>query len=161
MSDLNEACAAYLELRQRTRSVQLATLNAEAEAEASYAPCVWLESVCYLFLSGLSSHTGNLLRHPRLSLLLLDEGGANPFARMRASLQGSAEVVDRDDARFAAIMAEFHRNFGKVMELLEPLPDFRLFRISSTGGSFVRGFGQAYEIFGDGMDQLRHVDPRR
>ena len=162
MSELDDACAEYLQLRERCRSVQLATINGEARPEASYAPCVWHESACYLFLSGLSSHTGNLLRHPEISLLLLDDAaGANPFARKRASLHGAAEVVDRDDALFAGIMQEFHKSFGKVMQLLEPLPDFRLFRVKPASGSFVRGFGQAFEIIGADMDQLRHVDPRR
>ncbi len=163
MSDLDDACAEYLQLRDRCRSVQLATINDKAMPEASYAPCVWDESDCYLFLSGLSSHTGNLLRHPEISLLLLDDStaGGNPFARKRASLHGVAEVVERDDVLFTRIMQEFHRSFGKVMQLLEPLPDFRLFRISMSSGSFVRGFGQAFEIFGAGMKQLRQVDPRQ
>ncbi len=163
MSELDDACAEFLQLRNRCRSVQLATINGEARPEASYAPCVWHESDCYLFLSGLSSHTGNLLRQPEISLLLLDETatGANLFARKRASLHGVAEVIERDDALFARIMQEFHRSFGKVMQLLEPLPDFRLFRIKTTSGSFVRGFGQAFEIAGAEMNQLRQVDPRK
>ena len=57
-------------------------------------------------------------------------------------------------------MHEFHRSFGKVMELLEPLPDFRLFRVRIGGGSFVRGFGQAFQIVGADLDELEHVDPR-
>ena len=163
MSDLDDACAEYLQLRDRCRSVQLATINDEARPEASYAPCVWHGSDCYLFLSGLSSHTDNLLSHPRISLLLLDDSaaGANAFARKRASLHGVAEVIERNDVLFARIMQEFHQSFGKVMQLLEPLPDFRLFRINTTSGSFVRGFGQAFEIFGADMNQLRHVDPRQ
>lgn len=161
MSDLDQACEEYLQLRERCRSVQLATINHDTRPEASYAPCVWFESDCYLFLSGLSSHTGNLLRRPEISLLLLDDAAANPFARKRASLHGRAEVIERDDALFARIMQEFHRSFGKVMQLLEPLPDFRLFRVDTTSGSFVRGFGQAFDIVGPEMKQLRPVDPRQ
>ncbi len=72
---MDEMRAAYLQLREQSRSVQLATVNADSAPEASYAPCVWIESDCYLFLSGLSSHTGNLLRQPDISLLLLDNLG--------------------------------------------------------------------------------------
>ncbi len=159
MNEADETRADFLRLRDNTRSVQLATINPAAGPEASYAPCVWQGNDCYLFLSGLSSHTTNLLANPRISLLLLEESAAaaNPFARKRASLQGAAAVVERDDPDFASIMNEFHRSFGKVMQLLEPLPDFRLFRVSIDGGSFVRGFGQAFTIDGDDLDP---VDPR-
>lgn len=164
MSELEDARAEFLQLRDGCRSVQLATVNGEACPEASYAPCVYHDKHFYLFLSGLSSHTGNLLRDPRIGLLLLDEttpDRANLFARKRASLGGRAEVIARQDPMFASVIGEFHRSFGKVMELLEPLPDFQLFRISIVGGSYVRGFGQAYTVGGDEMDQLNHVDPRQ
>jgi len=148
-------------LRQSTTSVQLATINRENSPEASYAPCVWYQDDCFLFLSGLSSHSGNLLRNPEISLLLLDQGeSANAFARKRASLHGRARVIARDDAIFAPVMQEFHRSFGKVMQLIEPLPDFRMFRVTLKAGSFVRGFGQAYALEGDKLERLAPVDPR-
>lgn len=163
MSEIEDARQAYLQLRAATRSVQLATLNPSAQPEASYAPCVWYRIDCYLFLSGLSSHTGNLLRDPAISLLLLEEAerAVNPFARQRASLHGSAYPIDREQRLHAEVMREFHRCFGKVMRMIEPLPDFQLFRVALRRGSFVRGFGQAYELAGDNLDLLEPVDPRR
>lgn len=161
MSDLEDARQAYLELRDGTRSVQLATLTPASLPEASYAPCVWYRNDCYLFLSALSSHSANLLHNSAIGLLLLEQpGGANPFARQRASLHGDARPVGRDQPLFAEVMQEFHRCFGKVMQMLEPLPDFRLFRVELHGGSFVRGFGQAYRLSGDDLDRLDPVDPR-
>ncbi len=164
MSELEDARAEYLQLRDGCRSVQLATVDSKGLPEASYAPCIFREQHFFMFLSGLSSHTTNLLHNPRISLLLLDQTAAdrgNLFARRRASLHGSVDVVARDDPLFTRVMPEFHEIFGKVMQLLEPLPDFRLFRVSPSRGSYVRGFGQAYEIGGDGMDELYPVDPRK
>lgn len=163
MSELEQTRNEFLQLRDRTQSVQLATLNANSEPEASYAPCIWYQNDCYLFLSGLSSHTGNLLRNKSISLLLLDENAAsaNAFARKRASLHGRAETVARDDSLFACVMEQFGNSFGNVMQLIEPLPDFRLFRVKTSGGSYVRGFGQAYEIVEGDSNQLRPVDPRQ
>lgn len=161
MSTSEDASRDYRALRQSATSVQLATINPDDLPEASYAPCVWLEGDCFLFLSALSSHTGNLRHNPRISLLLLDHGeAANAFARKRASLQGSARIIDRDDDIFTRVMREFHRNFGKVMQIIEPLPDFVLFRVSLEAGSFVRGFGQAYRLEGEGLMQLVPLDPR-
>lgn len=161
MSQAEDARQDYQALRQSTTSVQLATINPEHRPEASYAPCVWYQDDCFLFLSGLSSHSDNLLNNPNISLLLLDQGeSANAFARKRASLHGSARVITRDDAIFAPVMREFHRSFGKVMQLIEPLPDFRLFRVTLEAGSFIRGFGQAYALEGDKLERLAPIDPR-
>jgi putative heme iron utilization protein len=163
LSDLNDAREAYLALRESTTSVQLATLGADQSPEASYAPCVWSEGKCYLYLSGLSSHCRNLLNNPKISLLLVDDtvSTVNPFARVRASLHGRARVINRDDSEFAGLMRIFHHRFGKVMALIEPLPDFRLFQVHADSGSFIRGFGQAYALSGDELDELQAVDPRR
>lgn len=162
MTDSNDAREAYLALRESTTSVQLATLGANQTPEASYAPCVWYQGDCFLYLSGLSSHCVNLLHNPKISLLLLDDAArvANPFARVRASLQGSAGVIDRDDSEFTRVMRVFHQRFGKVMEIIEPLPDFRLFQVAASSGSFIRGFGQAYTLSGSELDQLVPVGPR-
>lgn len=162
MTNFNDARDDYLALRESTTSVQLATLDEDLGPEASYAPCVWLEGDCYLFLSGLSSHCGNLMRNPRIGLLLVDAAAApNPFACKRASLQGCASVINRDDAVFARVMETFHDRFGKVMQVIEPLPDFRLFRVQAKSGSFIRGFGQAYALNGPELDRLVPVDPRK
>ena len=163
MTELADPREDYLALRESTASVQLATLNPDNNPAASYAPCVWFDGDCYLYLSGLSSHSANLEGNPKISLLLLDEAAkaANAFARKRASLQGKAQIIKRDDAVFTRVMRMFHERFGKVMQIIEPLPDFRLFRVVATSGSFIRGFGQAYELSGAGLDQLLPVDPRK
>lgn len=163
MSDADDAHREYLELLQGAAGAHLATLDTEGRAEASYAPCVWYEHDCYLFLSRLSRHCGNLERNPRLGLMLLEDAGSAPnaFARKRIGLQGRAEVVGRDDALFATVLDLFHRRFGEIMQVLESLPDFYLFRIEIEAGSFVRGFGQAYALDGERLDRLRHIDPRK
>lgn len=161
MTETDEANAAYQALLQKTECAQLATLDAAGNPAASYAPCVRHEDDFYLFLSALSKHTGNLTRDPRIGLLLLDDVGASPnaFARPRVSLRGKVEIVARETALFAAALAEFRRRFGEVVQLLESLPDFTLFRIRAESGTFIRGFGQAYDLEGAKLDRLRHIGP--
>lgn len=163
MTELDDPREDYLALLESAVSVQLATLTCDKNPEASYAPCVWFDGDCYLYLSGLSSHSANLEGNPKVGLLLIDEAAKSPnaFARKRASLQGTAQIIKRDDAVFTRVMRMFHERFGKVMQIIEPLPDFRLFRVVATSGSFIRGFGQAYELSGAGLDQLVPVDPRK
>ena len=95
--------------------------------------------------------------------MLIEEAAnaPNAFARKRASLHGTAQIVKNDDVAFANVMQVFHQRFGKVMQVIEPLPDFRLFRVDATSGSFIRGFGQAYELSGSRLDRLVPVDPRK
>jgi hypothetical protein len=44
------------------------------------------------------------------------------------------------------VMSHFKRKFGKVFDMIRPLPDFGLFRLIPDDGLYVRGFGQAFEI---------------
>ena len=162
MSEAQQAQAAYRQLLENGDGAHLATLDADGRPQASYAPCIWHAGDCFLFLSRLSGHCGNLQRDPRLGLMLLEDAAqaANAFARQRVSLQGRAQIVARDDARFARVLECFHQRFGEIMQVLEALPDFHLFRVVAESGSFVRGFGQAYTLEGEGLERLRHIDPR-
>jgi putative heme iron utilization protein len=159
LPDTSSARREFLALRDQASSALLATLSQDGSPAASYAPLVWLDGRCYLFLSELASHTRNLKRCPSLSLMLIEPEAqaANAFARRRITLQGNASLVARGTAEFELALAEFHRRFGKIMELIEPLPDFQLFRLSLHEGRFVKGFGQAYALSGEHLDELTHV----
>jgi putative heme iron utilization protein len=151
----------YLKLRNSTSSAQLATLSQKGLPAASHAPLVWFESHCYLFLSELASHTRHLRNNPAISLILIETESSNAFARQRITLQGEVEVIAREEPLFKSVLQQFHHQFGDVMQVIEPLADFYLFQVNADSGRFIRGFGQAYEIGGDNLDQLIHVDPRR
>ena len=163
MNDPDEVRQEYLDLRQALLSVQIATQGDENIPESSYAPFVWFDGHIYLFLSELARHTRNLRREPAVGLMLIeDEAQArNPFSRRRIYLQGTAQSLTREHDAFAPVLAEFHRRFGAVMEVIEPLPDFHLFRVSIYQGRFILGFGQAYRLTGDDLENLEHIDPRQ
>lgn len=163
MSDSTEVRQDYLTLRENINSAHIATLASNSLPEASYAPCVWVDGNCYLFLSELASHTRNLSHNPAISLMLIEDEAAskNPFARRRVTLQGTVQTIARADDLFVKVLAEFRRRFGGVMNIIEPLQDFHLFQINAHGGRFIRGFGQAYELVGDKLDELKHIDPRK
>lgn len=163
LTDLEDARKDFLKLRDSAPGVQLATLGEDQSPEASYAPCVWLEGSCYLYLSELSGHTANLKRNPGVGLMMIEDAAdaTNPFTRKRVTLRGLASLVAREDDLFDRVMAKFRLRFGGVMRVIEPLPDFHLFRVEAASGSFVRGFGQAYRLTGDLLDQLAHIDPTK
>jgi putative heme iron utilization protein len=161
LNDSEEVRQDYLSLRDTISSLQIATLGSEQMPEASYAPFVWHDNACYLFLSDLAKHTRNLKLNPSISVMMIEDEAKsrNKFARRRIVLQGSVQMIDREQDLFETVLIEFRARFGEVMKLLEPLQDFHLFQITPGSGRFIRGFGQAYAIAGEDFDELVHINP--
>jgi hypothetical protein len=157
--NLTSAQQDFQNLRETLKTVQLATLNADGQPEASYAPFVWFEQNYYLYLSELARHTSNLLGNDSISLLFIEseESSRNLFARRRIILQGEAQAIARDSELFEQIMAQFSQQFGKFIDLIQPLQDFHLFQIKIHSGRFVQGFAQAYELSGPELNDIRHI----
>jgi putative heme iron utilization protein len=143
------------------RSVLMATTSADGVPEASYAPFVRIDdNAFYVNLSELSTHTGNLLATPRVSVMFLqaENDTKQLFARKRLSFDADAELVDRDSTRWCQVMDLFADKFGDIMDLIRPLQDFKLFRIRPRSGVYVRGFAQAYPIEASQLEPLRRVN---
>ena len=151
----------YHKLRGQRRSLQMATIDADGLPEASYAPFVWFENACYLFLSQLARHTQNLNVNPSLGLLLIEDESEtrNQFARRRIIWQGRAEVIDRDYELFKTVMQCFRDRFGDFIDIIEPLQDFQLFKVTPKSGRFIRGFAQAFQLSGEGLIEITHINP--
>jgi putative heme iron utilization protein len=144
------------------KTLQLATLDAAGEPAISYAPFVQDDAGnFYIFVSGLASHTQEILRHPQVAVLLMeDEQEARQlFARTRATYRCEAQVVARDDALFPLMLDALENRFGNVVSLLRGLGDFVLFRLQPQSGRFVMGFGQAFVLVGEGLRELQHIGP--
>ena len=161
VNELDKARREYRALRNNSKAALLATVTQDQIPCASYAPLVWVDNFCYFYLSDLASHTRNLKRCPTISLLLMEDEDQvdNAFARRRITFEATVVIVEREESLFAQVLTEFHHCFGKVMDVIEPLPDFHLFRVELQAGRFVRGFGQAYELTGDHLNDLTHVGP--
>jgi len=149
----------YAHLLEERQSVILGTVNRDGTPEASYAPClIDEERNFYVYLSALSAHSANLKRQPQASVLLMeDETQAEEiFARKRATLACSAEIIVRDTPEFDAQMDAMEAKFGFVAKHIRGMTDFSLFKLKPTSGNLVVGFGAAFKITGEGMGQLTH-----
>lgn len=148
-------------LRDQARSLILATVDGQAVPRASYAPFVRDSGAFYVYLSRLSEHTRDLLQNPVVSIMLIeDEAEASQvFARKRVSYLCESQTLERDGAGYDAVLELLTSRFGNVMILLQTLPDFVLFRLKPVSGRFVSGFGKAYGLTGEGMDQLAPIRP--
>mgnify|MGYP001829130935 CR=1 FL=1 len=157
----DETRAALADHLARVDSLMLATLGADGSPHASYAPFIRdADGAFYIFVSDLSEHTGNLKRCPDVSILLIEDeqDARDPFARRRLSLRVRAAVVPRDDPEWVRLADAFQQRFGRIIEVFRGLGDFRLVQLRPTGGSFVIGFGRAFELAGEHLEQLVHID---
>lgn len=156
---LNEANEHLIRLHEQCGSLMLATVG-ESLPRASYAPYVRdAAGDFYIYVSLLSPHTADLIANPIASVLIIeDESGAKQvFARMRASYLCGVETIHGADPSYPKILEQMAQRFGNVVQLLQSLPDFVLFRLSPRSGRFVTGFGQAYDLAGDRLDRLAPV----
>jgi putative heme iron utilization protein len=152
----------FHELLGNLKTVHLATIDDNNQPEASYTPYVEFESAYYLFISDLSKHTTNLKQNTSISLLFIEDEAncQNPFSRRRAILQGKGVIIQRDSTHYQSVMAQFRNKFGGFIDVIEPLQDFNLFQINAHKGRYIRGFAQAFELTGDALNQIEHIDPK-
>jgi len=159
----HEVCKTLLET---TLSLQLATLGEEGYPHCGYTPFVKLSAsgngsarpCFYIFTSELALHTRDLLRTPRASIMVIeDEASASQiFARTRVYYECDVTEVEREAADYANILDQYQQRHGKMVGLLRELPDFRLFGLLPRSGQFVMGFGKAFQLAGDQLDQFEH-----
>ena len=157
--DIDEVNTQFRTFRDSFHSVQLATVDEHGRPEASYAPCIRDSRYIYVFVSELSRHTTNLIHNPQASLLFIEpeDGARQAFARRRLSYFAHAEEVARGSEAFARQIDNFRQQFGSIIDVLRGLKDFHLLKLVPQSGSYVAGFGKAFELAGDDLDELRHI----
>lgn len=146
-------------LRDQARSLVMATVGENSMPRASYAPFVSDSGCFFVYLSRLSEHTRELIDNPVVSVLLIeDEAAASQiFARKRLTYSCRARSVAATESGYDPILERLTSRFGNVMVVLQSLPDFVLFRLEPVSGRFITGFGRAYELGGEHMDELNHI----
>ncbi|WP_346290612.1 HugZ family protein [Sphaerothrix gracilis] len=157
MSQIESVLEAYQRFPSEVQSLMLSTLNLDGSPHASYAPFVMNQQHrFFIFTSGLSSHTQNLETNGKASILLIADESKTPqiFARQRLSYDCTAELLPKDNAAWTQVCDRFQQRFGTIIEMLRSLPDFRIFQLTPSGGSFIMGFGAAYQVDPDNLDSL-------
>jgi putative heme iron utilization protein len=158
---LGRARQASTALRENLKTVILGTVSSTGLPDASVAPAVLgADGAFYVYISGLSPHTRNLADTGKASVLLIqDEAAAKQLlARQRLAFPCVATSIPRDEATFAVQMRSLKARFGPVMEHLENMADFRMFRLAPARGRLVAGFGQAYDVDPLDWTNLSHVN---
>lgn len=150
--------------KKNVKTLHLSTITNDGKPNASYSPFISDEQgSLYIFVSGLASHTQDLLETPEASVLLVEdeEKTRQIFARQRISYQCSVEIVSNDNQDYSKHLNAMEKRFGNIIELLKTLPDFILFRLTPHQGQYVKGFGKAYKLIGSGLLELKHIQPNK
>jgi putative heme iron utilization protein len=157
MPSFDTVLNAYQSLTETVSSVMLSTVNSDGAPHASYAPYIMDDAYrLYIFTSGLSAHTQNLLKRQQASVLIIEDEAScqQVFARQRITYDCQAEVIERHSAPWEDRANAFEQRFGEIIQMLRPLGDFQIFRLTPYAGRFIMGFGAAYEVNSADLSQL-------
>ena len=163
MSQFETVLAAYQKFPQEFQSLVICTVDKDGMPNASYSPFVMDEQKnIYIYVSGLASHTQNLHAFPKASVLFVEDEAKTQqiFARSRLSFDCEANLIERDTQLWLQIVSQFKTSFGNIIDMLEQLPDFRIFQLKPNSGRFVVGFGAIYEVDPSDFNNLIHVSDK-
>lgn len=143
-ADVNELTA-LARLLRKERVAHLATLREGAPMVSMtlYLPAADF-SAFHVHVSRLAWHTQDMAQDARVALSVAesDDGRADPFTLMRASIRGEAAQLQGEQAELRESwlqrFPEQKVNFG--------LPDFSFWRIAPRKVRFVAGFGRIYNL---------------
>ncbi|MCP5264284.1 MAG: pyridoxamine 5'-phosphate oxidase family protein [Rhodoferax sp.] len=139
-------------LLHHTRVAALGTLDADGAPMVSMVPFAIAPTIPALVLhvSALAAHTGNMTRHPAVSLLVMqpERAGKPVHALPRVTLHGRAETVTREDTRHATVRQAYLDRFPDTEPMMQ-LGDFRLLLVQVSQARQVAGFGAARSVEAD------------
>ncbi|MGE5817006.1 MAG: HugZ family protein [Deltaproteobacteria bacterium] len=113
-----------------------------------------------LHVSRLAAHTRDMLDNPDVSLLITESeaSGKMPQALARVTVQGRAQMLDRDSEKSAVAREVYLSRFPDAAPLFE-FSDFNMFIIEPVSARVVAGFGQAVTITGEELATALSVAP--
>jgi putative heme iron utilization protein len=111
-----------------------------------YAPAPDFRA-CYIHTSRLAYHTQDILRDPRVSLMIAetDDGTRDPQTLARVSIQGEAHMVPPDDPTYGASREIYLSRFPQS-EMTFGFGDFAIYRIKVERARYVAGFARAFNL---------------
>jgi heme oxygenase (biliverdin-IX-beta and delta-forming) len=127
----------------------LGTLHQGAPFVSMVTYAVARDGSFILHVSRLAAHTRDMLDNPHVSLLINESetSGKMPQALARVTVQGSAEMLDRDSEKHTDAREVYLSRFPDAAPLFE-FSDFNIFIIKPVSARVIAGFGQAITITG-------------
>ncbi|MGN7705631.1 pyridoxamine 5'-phosphate oxidase family protein [Chryseobacterium sp. D764] len=136
------------ELINASKSIILATVDAEGNPNSSYAPFAQVEHTFYILVSFMAKHTKNLADGRKTSIMFIEDESATKqiYARERLTIEAGASQIERDSEVWNTVVAQLKETHGKVVDVISEMGDFILIALQPVKGSYVNGFGSAYFV---------------
>ena len=127
----------------------LGTLHQGAPFVSMVTYAVARDGSFILHVSRLAAHTRDMLDNPEVSLLITESeaAGKMPQALARVTVEGRAEMFDRDSQRHIDAREVYLSRFPDAAPLFE-FSDFNIFIIKPVSARVIAGFGRAATITG-------------
>ncbi|MGD1911988.1 MAG: HugZ family protein [Rivularia sp. (in: cyanobacteria)] len=158
--NIEEVRKEYQAFTSVVESLMLGTVDSEENPNVSYTPFVIDEDKnIYVFVSGMSVHTQNLHTNGKASVMFVEDerDSKQIFARRRLTYDCTGSLVEKNNPQWDLIADKFAERFGDIIDALRGLPDFRIFKLTPYKGLFVIGFGAAYRISGENLNDVIHI----
>lgn len=143
------------------QSLMMATVNQDSVPDVSYAPFVVDELFnVYVFVSDIVERTRNLIANGKASLLFIEDESncKHIFARKRVTMQAKAQTVTVNDPDLSEVQQLFNDKFGDFVDLeIISKSDFHLIRMTPFEAGLTKGFGLAFRLTGEGLQQVEHL----
>ncbi|WP_034670172.1 pyridoxamine 5'-phosphate oxidase family protein [Chryseobacterium populi] len=145
------------ELIANTKSIILATVDAEGNPNSSYAPFVQIDNAFYILVSFMARHTKNLSEGRNASVMFIEDEAATKqvYARERLTIEAVVSQIERDTEEWNQIVGKLKVTHGKVVDVISEMKDFILIGLHPIKGSYVNGFGSAYFV-DENLEILEH-----
>ncbi|PRB01218.1 pyridoxamine 5'-phosphate oxidase [Chryseobacterium sp. MYb7] len=136
------------ELINASKSMILATVDAEGNPNSSYAPFVQVDQTFYILVSFMAKHTRNLADGRKTSIMFIEDESATKqiYARERLTIEAAASQIERDSDVWNTVVTQLKEAHGKVVDVISEMGDFILIALQPVKGSYVNGFGSAYFV---------------
>lgn len=136
------------ELINTSKSMILATVDAEGNPNSSYAPFVQINQNFYILVSFMAKHTKNLADGRKTSIMFIEDESATKqiYARERLTIEAAASQIERDSEVWNTVVTQLKEAHGKVVDVISEMGDFILIALQPVKGSYVNGFGSAYFV---------------
>ena len=151
----------YFAFMKKAKSVYISSVDENNKPEISYSPCVVDdEKNVYILVSDLSKRTSSLVQGRNVSVMFIEQEDQceEMYVRIRLIFECSTKQIERKTEKWNEEIPIFLERFGDIINVLISLSDFKMFCFSPVSGSFVKGFGKAYTIEGESLDQISHVN---
>ncbi len=136
------------EIVESSKSLIMATVDADGNPVSSYAPYVYLNGKFMVYVSFMAKHTKNLRDRKKVSVMLIEDESDSKqiYARTRLTINAEATHIENTNPLFEQTINALQERHGKVVEVLSEMTDFILFELTPKNGAYVNGFGSAYFV---------------